>query len=251
MAHTSPLSDPIALFQAALDAIGAEDWRAAALLCDPVSLRHFHGQILAQFAPAVHEIAVEDLLRHDPEMPREAAEYEVARHRKASDAAARLRHEIPRVASLAELRELSPAEAFAGWLEERSFRRQLEQRAAAGERAAMKAAQLPRGASVFALHLSPLGAVTDGERVTHVLYRHAIDENAAWPGAMVAMTEHLPADQQVFVRELWQRGRPEVATCRLQPDGTWGLIAGYNFLGMGSRQIVMNRNAGGAPGPQG
>ena len=228
-----PFTDPLAVFQAALEAINSEDWRGAARLCDPISLRHFHRGLLAHCAPAepVPGLTVEDLLRHQPDMPREAAEYEVAQHRKHTDPAARLRQDLPSVASVAELHDLPPLDAYAAWLEGRSFRRQIERLAASG-RISVKLASLPPEAMM--VRHTAIGALNDGDRVAHILYRDRFDENAEWTADAAASIAHLPADEQAFVRDQWQRGHPRVATCRRQPDGTWALIAEDSFLGIGS-----------------
>ena len=79
--------DPLALFDAALNALNAEDWRGAAQLCDPVSLRAFKRQLLERFTPdrPPRELTIEDLLRHTPDKPRQVAEYELAQHRRRAD----------------------------------------------------------------------------------------------------------------------------------------------------------------------
>src|SRR5437588_11833990 len=76
--------DPLVLFDATLNALNAEDWRGAAQLCDPVSLRAFKRQLLERFAPdkPLRDLTIEDLLRHTPDKPRQVAEYELAQHRR-------------------------------------------------------------------------------------------------------------------------------------------------------------------------
>ena len=70
-------------------------------------------------------LTVEDMLRMSPEMPREAAEYQVAQFRKHVDPAARLHEDFPDVESLDALRALTAVETFAAWLDGRSIRRQV------------------------------------------------------------------------------------------------------------------------------
>ena len=58
------LGDPLSVFHAALAALNAEDWRAAAACCDPVSLRAFARDRRAEFAsPPAPPLTVEQLTR--------------------------------------------------------------------------------------------------------------------------------------------------------------------------------------------
>jgi hypothetical protein len=232
-------SDPIALFDAAIDALNREDWLAAARLCDPVSLRSFHRNLLAQVAPAmpVPQLTAEDLMRSSPEMPREVAEFQVAEFRRHSDPGERLRSELPSVPSIAALRELSPAEAFAAHLDGRSFRRQIEHMAERGHLSPEVAARAAASAKGPLHRYVVLGAFEDGERIAHVLYRMRMDETAPWQGEMAAMVAALPDDEQTLMRDLTFRSHPHVATCRRQPDATWALLADHSFLGVGSTII--------------
>lgn len=84
----------------------------------------------------------------------------------------------------------------------------------------------------------PLGAVPDGERVTHVLFRNAFDPEEAWSGDAAGWLAGRPADGQELARQLWGRGHSQVATCRRQPDGTWRFIADPDFLRISSVQIA-------------
>ena len=79
-----PNTDPLRLFNAAVSALNAEDWTAVARLCDPVSLRSFHRELLEQFAPStpMPTLTIDDIRKGRPEMSVEAAEYELEHHRK-------------------------------------------------------------------------------------------------------------------------------------------------------------------------
>jgi hypothetical protein len=240
--------DPLALFRSALDALNAEDWRAAAALCDPVSLRAFHRQLVEQLAPDAPPslLTVEEYLRHVPDTPREVAEHYVAEHRRSADPASRLARELPGVPSPDALRALAPEAAFAAWLEGRSFRKQIERLAAEGRisrRAAESRAILPYGGYRYV----PLGAVPDGERIAYVLFRNAFDPADAWSGDAAGWLAGRPDDEQALARELWGRGPPHVATCRRQPDDTWRLVADHDFLHVASVVITGVREEDAAP----
>jgi hypothetical protein len=239
--------DPLALFGAAVAAVNAEDWAAAAALCDPVSLRAFHRQLLEQFAPRERQppLTVDEYLRHAPEMPRAVAEYHVAQHERLADPGERLRRELPGIADAAALGALTPAQAFAAWLDGRSPRRQLARLAAEG-RITPWAATLDAGGLGQFFRYVPLGAVADGDRVVHVLFRDAFDPEEAWTGEAAEWLAGRPPDEQALARELWGRGHPRVATCRRQPDGTWRLLADHDFLRIAAVHIADVRSA--APG---
>jgi hypothetical protein len=65
-----------------------------------------------------------DLFRRD--MPEAVAAYEADRLMERSTPEARLREELPTVASVEALRGMSPDAVFAAWLDGRSLRRQIE-----------------------------------------------------------------------------------------------------------------------------
>jgi hypothetical protein len=234
----SSLQDPIALFRAAVDALNAEDWSAAAALCDPVSLRAFHWQLVEQYAPSrpPRALTVEEYLRHAPETPIAVAEHVVAEHQRRADPIARLRLELPGVPSADALRAMPPEVAFAHWLDGKSFRRQVERLAAEG-RISQRAAALHATAGSGGYRYVPLGAVPDGARVAHVLFRNAFDPDEPWSGESAAWLAARPSDEQALARELWGRGHPQSATCRLQPDGSWRLLADHDFLRVSSVHI--------------
>jgi hypothetical protein len=116
-------ADLLELFRAAVAAVNAEDWDAAAALCDPVSLRAVHRQLLEQFAPREpHQpLTVDEYLRHSPEMPRAVAEYHVTQHQRLADPAERLRRALPGIVDAGALGALTPEQAFAVWLDGRSL----------------------------------------------------------------------------------------------------------------------------------
>ncbi len=228
-------TDPIALFDAAVAALNREDWTAVAALCDEASLAAFRRQMLAQLDPALLEqyaITAETILRHSPDMPREVAEYQAAQHRRHGDPARRLAEELPGVADADALRAMSPRDVFAAWLDGRSPRRQITRLAAEGRIPPAAVDRLRDTTLAIHTHVA-IGAVHDGERIAHVLYRHADDAAPAADGAAPGSADALPDDERELALELAARGYPQVATCRRQPDGSWRLVAGWGFLGVG------------------
>ncbi len=229
-------SDPLALFRAAADALSREDWHAAAALCDPVSLAAFKRQFLESLEPAAppREITLEDYLRHNPEMPPEVAEYHLEQHRRHADPLQRLQEELPGITSVAALLELSPVEVFSTWLWGRSARHQVEQMLTEGRISRASAQEVLEHMGSGYRYVA-LGALPDGERLAHVLYRQELpasseeeqEEEAAWRA-------RLPEDEQELMRELSGRTHPRVLTCRRQPDESWRMLAGYDFFDLGA-----------------
>jgi hypothetical protein len=229
------VSNPLDIFRRAVEALEREDWVALARCCDPVSLARFRRDQLQMLEPTrpVNEVTVEQLLRHDPEMPREVAEYQVANIRRHRESWSRLEQEFPGVSSLDAMRSMDPAEVFATWLRGRSPAHQA--------RIALRDRQTPAGfhedilaATGFAAPIVTLGVVHDGERVAHVLFRREypmphVSEDEEHDACMAALSH----EERELARELAGREFPHVATCRRQPDGEWRLIAGFDFLQMG------------------
>ncbi|MEJ7760429.1 MAG: hypothetical protein WKF55_12665 [Gemmatimonadaceae bacterium] len=234
MTHT----DPIALFTAAADALNRADWPAAAALCDPASVAGFHRHLIEQVTPSEsqREISVEFYLRNWPGMPREAAEYMLAQHRKHSDPERQLREQLPGVASLADLLRLSPAEAFVEWIEGRSFQRQVRRMADDGNISEAAATLSLEQASGMHNYVA-LGAVADGDVIAHIVYQRERDSTDEWSGDAGEWLAHLPPDEQALARDLSGRQYPRVVSCRRQPDGTWLMLAGHDFLSIGSTSV--------------
>lgn len=227
--------DPEALFHAAIAAYDAEDWNGLAGMCDPVSLSLFRTQTVEPFLNPRPEgrLTVEDYLRHAPDMPREVAEYNVARINADSDPETRLKRDFPTVRSVEELLGMSPREVYAAWLLGVSWRMQLERQVEEG--------QLPRAAVDRALeNMVPsmrhvvLGVVPDGERIAHIVYR-TDDE----PGDDPAITD---PDEREFHLDTRVRMGVSVSTCRKGTDGVWRLIADHGLFGVVGGGIYLMPN---------
>ena len=225
------VNNPAAVLDAAFDALNLDDWAGFVELCDPVSLRAFKSETLDDYAEDRDEyhVEAEDLLDHEPEMPREAAEYKAARMNEVTSRAHRLKRDFLTVKSVDELREMDASRMFVLWLQARSPYRRAELEAESEEPWESNAAWEPpvddgkkptRG-----FRYSVIGCVSDGEDVAHVLYRsdHSIDR--IFPEEYAEMMSGRPTDEQELARQLHHHSFPHFATCRRQPDGTWRLVA--------------------------
>lgn len=221
------MSAPLDVVRAVVDALNQEDWVAAARLCDPASLSVFKRQLLARVDPAremVQIMTVEQAMRAYPDMPREAAEYQIAMSRRHFNAQSILGDEVPGVTSVEELQNMTPEQVFAIHLSANTLAHQLERARRHGHippevEVQVRTVELPKASYLL------LGSVEDGERVAHVVYRRE------WPqadeGADEAMADLTPAERQFGLDA--RRGNAEITTCRRQPDGTWRVIATFGF----------------------
>lgn len=226
---SDPASEAIETFRRVAAALERRDWQGAAALCDPVSLRIFHRQLLGQFGPPIpRELTVDDLRRHQPDMPIEVAEYQLTQFKRhVAERLSRIDEEVAGVASLQELAELDPPEAFARWLEAHDPQRQVRRLVARHPEAAGS-----REVGVTALpadRLEPLGAVVQ-EPFAYVLYRRS------WAASDAAAEAHWDEFLKQYSEEerAWLRqggvGLVHVATLRRQADRSWRLPAEHSFL---------------------
>ena len=231
---------PLALFEAAVNALNAEDWTEAAAFVDPVSLRLFARQIRERLAPEMPQstLSADDYMRHDPQLPRAVAEHYAAEARRLADLASQIPRELRGIESVQALRALTPEDLFSKWLDARSFRRQIEQLAADG-RISQRAFEARNQAGYAdSYQYVPIGMVADGARIAHVLYRTDVDPEQAWSGDHAKWMASQPEDEQLLARELWAHGHPRVATVRRQADGTWRFVMEqHDFLGVGHTHI--------------
>lgn len=102
------------------------EWRQAASLVDLSGFSMYLDAVL-QPRPPVPPLTVEQYLRHDPDMPREVAEYQVRKFNESQvHAARRMGMEFAGIDSSAQLARLAPHEAMARWLEARDPTYQLQ-----------------------------------------------------------------------------------------------------------------------------
>lgn len=236
-------SDRVTAFDAVVQALRVGDWHRAASLCDESSLMLLQRELLAGHGPPERGLTVADLQAHDPELPLEVAEYQVARHNRIADPAHRFARDLPGIADVAALRALAPAAGCAAWLDGQSLERQTEWLRSIGELSAAQVAVLTAAGSER-FNLAALGWVPDGDTLAHVVYGHAGaaaedggDDSTdadpvpgAWP---------LSDGERALVRER-RHGRPSIATCRRQPDGGWRLVASqHEFPGVSGHAVAI------------
>lgn len=242
------ITNPIALFAAAQDALNRQDYGVAADLCDPASLRAFQREMLARFAPGRprHVMTVDDYLKHQPDAPREVAEYHVARMRELDDDGRMLRSEFPGMDSVAQLAALDPAELFAWWLRGHSPAAHLRRMADQGQIPEALVEAITAEAAGTQQFVA-LGWLPDGERMGHIVVRFRVDAAEAPddPELFAALT----AEERALGRDLSTAdANPHIQLCRRQPDGGWLLIADYRFLQRSSWSFSISA---GPPSPSG
>ena len=221
------MSDPVAVFNQASAAVDTEAWDEAASLCDPASLSLFKRELLTRFDAEPEPWTVERLLRFQPDLPREVAEYQVASIARAADPQRMLADELPTVTSMEELRSMTPAAVFAAWLEGQSQRRHVA-------RAAHEThfpAEMFEQALQNALHTpyEMLGTIYDGEDLAHVVFRP--EYKTLPPATMDARSGSRIPDDERTALEAQQKAYLQFATLRRGHDGSWRLLAGHRFLG--------------------
>lgn len=227
----SRYADPVTLFRAAVAAVNAGEWPAAAACCDVHSLREFHTQLCERYAPTTSRSlpSVEQLLQLNSAMPREVAEYEVSQYaRRYEMMAEQVTRDLPGIADAQALRCATPEQAFTAWLQGRSPQRQIEQLLADGHVPQAAVAQLTTLAAEK-LQLTPIGIVHDGDHIAHVLFRHGTETPAEPTPSEV---ESLSVNERRYAVETWGRLHPEVMSTRRQPDGSWRLVVEHGFLSL-------------------
>lgn len=225
---SDPASEAIETFRQVAAALEERNWQAAAALCDPVSLRIFHRQLLEQFKPRIHALNVDDFRRHQPDMPIEVAEYQLNQFKlHQAERLSRIDHELAGVTSLQELAELDPSEAFARWLEAHDPQTQLRRLVAQHPQVATSREVGVTGLPID--RMEALGAVVE-EPFAYVLYRRS------WAASDGAAEAHWDEFLKPYSEEerAWLRqpgvGLVQVATLRRQPDRSWRLPAEQSFL---------------------
>lgn len=240
MIDDGDLLEAAACVRAAVTALNAGDWLGAARSSDPVSLRVVQRQLLEMIAPAVPPpvITVDELLRDVPDMPRAVAEYQLDQMRRHQAIEGMLQTLLPSCGSLEEARRMSPEGIFAAWLEGRRDYYQIVQLENRGLAPAGTAALHQAHLIGLDVRLVVLGVVPDGDAVAHVIYRDEPDDPATWGAETRARLDQLPADEAVLAADQMWRTAVRTAMCRRQPDGRWRLVAGFDFLSVGSRFVA-------------
>src|SRR5689334_886713 len=110
----SPSKTPSEVLTAAFEALNLDDWAGFAALFDPVSLRAFKSEILESYLDEkeIFNFEAEDILESNPDMPREAAEYEASKMNHVTSKAHRLKRDFLTVKSVDELLDMDPSRMF-------------------------------------------------------------------------------------------------------------------------------------------
>ncbi len=209
MSQDRPPDSPEAVVRAVFAAVEAKQYEAVAPYIDPESLAEFHEYALAAALSQekVRPLTVEDLKRHDPEMPDAVAEYQVQQFaRRAADAGSWLLRDYAGVETLEQLQALSPEQLLGRWLEAQAPEYQLRQAMRKSRRPVPEAdllSGMPR------IRRQVLGAVREGESVAHVVYR---------------FTWQIGSEEE-------PEGEVKVTTLRRTP-ASWRMIWSHDFLGM-------------------
>lgn len=219
--------DPGSLFDTAVAAMNAGDYRAMAACCDPASLRVFRAEFLPRLTPPASVTqSASELLVTTPGMSPEMAEYHVAGMRGASDPVSWLKGMLPHVSSLDEAMSLSPIDLFAAAIEGRGLNfaipHALEFFRAQGKVLTDEQTAYLLALPCTTLDCTVLGIVPDGDRLAHIIFRHRHN----WP--------HTPQDADGGESESSEHWSTEAQTARRQPDNSWLLVAGDQFLGTGA-----------------
>ena len=225
-----PASQALDTFRRAADALEKRDWHGVAALCDPISLRVFHRQLVEQFAPRTPppESTVSELRRHQPDMPPEVAEYQIKQMQQLhAERLSRMEDEVAGVHSVEELRALDPVEACARSLEAHDPEHQVRLFLARHRKSGH-----PRELGVYAMpreRLEPIGVVVE-DRFAHVPYRRTSTSRAPAEGEhRERFLEPYTAEERAWLRDAAGR-HVEVATLLRQPDGSWRLCAEHGLF---------------------
>src|SRR5918992_6190371 len=114
-------STPEAAIDGLSRALVTRRWRDAVAFLDKTSVNEFHRsqvEFISERHAQPRVITADDLMRHDPDMPREVAEYTVRQHRRHQED--RLTHpdrEFAGINSWAEIPTLAPEDLVSRWLE--------------------------------------------------------------------------------------------------------------------------------------
>jgi hypothetical protein len=232
------------LFEAAVDAMDRRDWAGIARLCDPASMAIYRRNLLRRVRPdrADTPLTVETLMQTQPEMPRDAAEYQVRMNARYTDPQAILQDEVPGIPDVAALEAMTAEEVFARHLASYEFDHQIE-RARRHTTIPPELLEHARNQPWPEPGYVLLTTFDDGDRIGYVVYRRdygneatSNDENRTDPGR----ADHTAEEKQLALD--LAHGYPEFAPCRRQPDGSWRLIAKEGFLGQGSFAVGISHD---------
>jgi hypothetical protein len=152
-----------------------ERWRDAARAMDLMAFDRYRRERLAAARlpqPPAPRLTVDEILQHDPDMPRVVAEYQVRKNNeRLYDPSEWLLREFAGVRSLDSLATLSVEESAARWLQARDYRWSIRQ-AIERERARGCPSSAEPGGSLPAPDHKVLGAVVIDSTTAYVLHEN-------------------------------------------------------------------------------
>jgi hypothetical protein len=225
MSQDLPADSPEAVVDAIFVALEAKQYEAVARYIEPQSLAQFHGNVLAAAAETPRPLTVEDLKRHDPDLPDAVAEYQVQQFAlRAADAGSWLLRDYAGIETREQLQALSPEQLLGRWLAGQAPEHQLRQTIRENRHPVTESDLVP---VLPQIRRQVLGAVREDESVAHVVYRF-----------------------------IWQIGNEEeadidvkVTTLRRTPVG-WRMIWRHDFLNVGNLSFDYSQEEPEDAGPE-
>jgi hypothetical protein len=217
-------TDPIRVFEAAVEALRNEDWAALVATCDPESVSVFTDELLTGFRRVDIEpaISVEAYLKGAPDLSPEEAQRHLDEARTRRLPENRVADEYPSVASVQDLLRLPANEVLAAWLYGRSPRAALARQVSQSRTSRVLSEEDVAGIAQM-WEYRALGVITD-EDICHVVYRGQQPADA---------TSETDKDSDRYHRE-----HPQILTMRRAADGQWGVLANTQMFGLGSWMYV-------------
>jgi hypothetical protein len=232
------MSTPRQVVAAAFDALRANDWKALASLCDPLSLDAFKIEMLEQFGDRFGEPDLEidstelEPIHLDDEM---YAEYMKYLHPDSM-----MKVEFPMLSTMDELRSLEPVDAFACWLEGKanfgktpkadSDEAWIAELKAEFEDDSFNDGDWPRYEIV--------GCVFDSPEIAHVVYRPQASAQEVIGARYDEWLSRAPVEYRDYMTAMKHRGIPMLISCRRQKDGSWRLVGNRQFSFFSSIQVT-------------
>lgn len=222
---SSPTSAPLAVADSFFSAIVQERWREAAQLVDLLTFGALRDQEVRNMRRArerAHPMSADELMKHDPKMPRVVAEYQAAQVNERSTEFDFLSYEYANVPTIDSLAALPVVDATARWLEAGDPRYRMRQAMAVQRsRCALPDSVLARFMPLVAYHV--IGAVT-ADSLAYVLYEEHMSTPAidSIDSASTRRRHQRNASRASFVEP------PSVMTLR-RLGGDWRIAPSFPF----------------------
>lgn len=199
----------------AFRAIEQGRWEDLASLVDPADVQRFRDEQVRLWTEPrlLPTITVEQLRRHEPEMPQAVAEYQAEQFQKRQqEFTTRISAEFAGVDSPAQLESLSAIELLARHLQARSPEARV--RALLAMQGRTLPAELSREA-MLGPHYAVIGSVAEGESLAHVVYRMQVG----------------PVPDAGGMDQEWMEAPLRVASLKRTPAG-WRLKLTHDLFGL-------------------